>query len=143
VSTNLLFSPAVRSAETLRARFEINSLVSLGLACAFLGTGSAKVAATDFVIETFQGSTLPAWMVVAIGLLEITAAVMTIIPTTRLLGAALLSSVMMGAIGYHVARGEWLLMSIPLAGFALSLLTLGLELSLRRAEARLRTVPVR
>ncbi|MHC4846770.1 MAG: DoxX family protein [Planctomycetota bacterium] len=81
-----------------------------------------------------QGSNLAPWASVSIGLLEVLAAVLTIIPTTRLLGAGLISTIMMGAIGYHAMRAEWPLMAIPVAALAMALASLALELSLRKAE---------
>ena len=56
--TNILLTPAIRSAETLRTRFEINNLLCLALGATFFGTGIAKVVTVDFVLETFQGSNL-------------------------------------------------------------------------------------
>jgi hypothetical protein len=38
MKNNIMFNPAVRSAEILRARFEVNSLLCLALGAVFLGT---------------------------------------------------------------------------------------------------------
>jgi hypothetical protein len=132
--TNILLTPAIRSAETLRTRFEINNLLCLALGATFFGTGIAKVVTVDFVLETFQGSNLAPGLLGAIGLLEILAATLTIIPTTRLLGSGLISLIMTGAIAYHMMRAEWMLVTIPVAALAMALSSLLLELSLRKAE---------
>ncbi len=135
---NILLEPAVGAAEVQRIRFEVASLLSLALGAAFLGTGIAKIAATDFVISTFDGWNFPLWALVAIGVVETAAAVLTLIPTTRILGSVAIATVMIGAVGYHSARGELLLMSVPAAALFAAVSVVMLELSLRRSW-RLRT----
>jgi hypothetical protein len=140
---SLLFQPAVNIGSTDRLRFEANSLLCLALGSAFLGTGIAKIAATGFVIDTFAGSNLAPALLVAIGLIELAAAILTIIPTTRLLGTGLISTIMLGAIGYHSVRGEFLLMAIPVAALLASLTVSFLELTLRRSSAAVAPVYAR
>lgn len=130
-----LFEPAVEAAEIRRARFEMASLLSLGLGVAFLGTGIAKIAAMDFVLSTFQGWNAPLWVLAAIGVFELTAAVLTLIPTTRLVGAGTIAAVMVGAAGYHAVRGEVLMIAVPVTALIVALSVIGLELSLRKEPA--------
>ena len=128
----LLFEPAVEAAETRRARFELASLLSLVLGVFFLGTGIAKVASVEFVVATFDGWPAPLWTLVALGAVELAAAICALIPTTRLLGAGTLTLLMTGAAAYHVARGELGLLPVPLTFLAVAVSVLRLELSLRR-----------
>ncbi len=134
MNTSLLFRPAVRSAETHRARFEVNTLLCTALGALFLGTGIAKIVAADFVIETFRGFELAPSLLVAIGFVELAAAVLTIIPTTRLLGTGTLATLMLGALGYHVMRGEALMSILPASVFLAAVASLLIEVSLRVAE---------
>ena len=98
------------------------SAVALALGCIFLGTGISKIIALDFVVETFQGWGYPAWFRYVVGLTEILAAVLVLIPATRALGAALIAVVMLGAIGTHVLAGQWLFVPVPLVMLVLALL---------------------
>lgn len=133
MSRDLLFTP-VDSSERHRSLFELVHLLACGLFLAYLGTGIAKIASTDFVLATFPGFAAPSWMLVVIGVLEVSAAVMTIIPTTRLLGAGFLALIMSGAMTYHAALGEYASIPVPAAGAFLALLVFRLELSLRQLE---------
>ena len=134
MKTSLLLDPAVRSSDKHRTLFEIDNLLCAVLGAAFLGTGVAKIGATDYVIETFQGASLAPGLLVAIGLVEILAAVLTLIPTTRLLGTGLISTVMLGAIGYHAVRAEYLLSIIPVTALLIAASSLALEVIMRRSE---------
>ncbi len=131
---SILMRPAVRSAETNRVRFEVSQLLSLVLGSAFLGTGIAKIVATDFVIQTFQQTALAPALLVVIGITELIAAVLTIVPTTRLLGTGLISTVMIGAVGYHMVRAEFLLMGVPLLALSVAVTALVIEFRMRRDE---------
>lgn len=97
-----------------RARFEVDQLLSLFLGCTFLGTGVAKISSTDFIVATFGTSSWPAGLLMVLGLLEIAAAVLTIIPTTRLSGSVVIGLVMLGAMSYHLVRGEFVQLMLPL-----------------------------
>jgi uncharacterized membrane protein YphA (DoxX/SURF4 family) len=82
----------------------------------------SKLIALDFVVETFQGWGYPTWFRWAVGLTEILAAVLVLIPATRGLGSAIIGLVMLGAIGTHVVAGQWLMIPLPLALFVLAAL---------------------
>jgi len=141
--TDLLFTPAVQASERLRGRFEVNNILCTVLGAGLLSTGVAKVVATGFVVQTFPDSTLSQGALVAIGLVELLAAVLTIIPTSRLIGSSLISLVMLGATTYHMMRGEPLSALIPLSALALAMASFLIEYSLRRAELQLSPVSTR
>ena len=71
-----------------RARFELDQLLALVVACAFLGTGIAKVAGVEFVMATFEGWTASPLLLRSIGLVELTCAVLVLVPRLRLVGTA-------------------------------------------------------
>ncbi len=105
-----------------RRRANVRSAVATLLACIFLGAGISKLIALDFVVETFQGWGYPTWFLYTVGLVEILAAVLVVIPATRALGAAIIGVVMLGAMATHVMAGEWLMLPLPLALFVLAAL---------------------
>jgi uncharacterized membrane protein YphA (DoxX/SURF4 family) len=107
---------------TSRRRAGVRSGVATLLGCIFLGAGMSKLIALDFVVETFQGWGYPTWFRWAVGLTEILAAVLVLIPATRGLGSAIIGLVMLGAIGTHVVAGQWLMIPLPLALFVLAAL---------------------
>ena len=139
---DLLFTPVDAPSSAQRVRFEATQFLSLGLFLAFLGTGIAKLASTDFVLATFPGWPAPAWTLMVIGLLEIAAAVLTVLPTTRLIGAAALAMLMVGAMTYHAVVGEAVQMGVPASGALLALVVIRLELSLRQGDQERSAAPV-
>ena len=98
-----------------RIRFELDSLFGLLLGMTVLGTGVAKLAGTDFVVATFGGWEDALWTLRAIGLAEIIAAALVLIPATRAKGATIIGIVMVGASAYHLSRGEFLAVALPVA----------------------------
>jgi len=110
-------------AESPRAM--VRSLVATALGVVFLGAGISKQIARDFWIETFTGAGLPPWFLHVIGLVEMVAAVLVLIPVTRLLGAAIIGLVMIGAVCTHLVEGQFLATLIPLAMLVLVALLYG------------------
>jgi|GEM_PF-492180 len=100
----------------------LRSAVATLLGCIFLGTGISKIIALDFVVETFQGWGYPGWFLYVVGVTEILAAVLVLIPSTRTLGAAIIGVDMLGAMGTHIMAREWLMLPLPLALFVLATL---------------------
>jgi putative oxidoreductase len=98
------------------------SIVATLLGCIFLAAGISKLIALDSVVETFQGWGFPAWFRWLIGLVEMLAAVLVLIPATRELGAGLIALVMLGAVGTHVLAREWSMEPLPLALLVLAVM---------------------
>ena len=111
-----------------RARFELDQLLALVVACAFLGTGIAKVAGVEFVMATFEGWTASPLLLRSIGLVELTCAVLVLVPRLRLVGTASLALIMVGALLYHLALGEWMLLGVPVTALTALFGLLHLEL---------------
>ncbi len=78
------------------------------LAAMFLMAGATKLMGADMHVESFARWGYPDWFRLAIGTVEVTAAVLLVIPATAVLGAALISTVMAGATFTHLvlAKGE-------------------------------------
>lgn len=68
--------------------------------------GGAKLASVPELVEGFARWGYPWWFVYLTGLLEVLGAMLILVPKTRIYGAALVASTMLGAIGTHVAAGE-------------------------------------
>jgi hypothetical protein len=119
-------TPAEAKAPQGDARLAVpRSIVATILGAAFLGAGISKQIARDFWIETFTGAGLPTWFLHVIGFVEMAAAVMVLIPATRLLGAGLIGLVMIGAVCTHLMAGQILATVIPLTMLVLAGLLLG------------------
>jgi uncharacterized membrane protein YphA (DoxX/SURF4 family) len=100
----------------------VRSAVGLILGAVFLGTGMSKIVGVPYIVETFRQWGYPTWFRIAIGLTEILAGVLVLIPATRALGAAIIAAVMLGAIGTHVVAGQWTMVPVPLITLVLALL---------------------
>ncbi|RKF07720.1 DoxX family protein [Oceaniradius stylonematis] len=73
------------------------------LALAFLAAGSQKIIGTEPMLQMFAAIGLGPLFQYVTGSLEITGAVMLLIPATAFWGAALVSCIMVGAIYTHLA----------------------------------------
>ena len=87
------------------------------LALAFLAAGGQKLLSTDAMVALFSDIGLGQWFRWLTGLLEILAAILIVIPATAVFGAAMIISIMIGAIFTHVAL---------IGGSAIPALVLGL-----------------
>ena len=74
------------------------------LAALFLMAGGSKLAGVEMHIQNFARWGWPDWMRIAIGAIEVTAAVLLLIPRIAFFGACTLMVVMMGAIHTHLFR---------------------------------------
>ncbi|HEX5009559.1 MAG TPA: DoxX family protein [Planctomycetota bacterium] len=116
--------PDVDQPQTPRSRrlANLRSTVALILGVVFLGTGITKLAGMPYIVQTFHEWGYPAWFRIVIGLMETAGGVLVLIPATRILGATLISLVMVGAIGTHVLAGQWGMVPVPIVTLALALL---------------------
>lgn len=99
------------------------------LALAFVGAGTGKLLGTPDMVALYEAIGLGQWFRHVTGILELIGAVLVIVPRTRVVGAGLLASIMLGAITTHL----FVLHNSPLAPLAL-LVVASLVLWGRRAE---------
>lgn len=86
--------------------------VLVGLA--FLAAGASKLAGSEQMVSAFAAWGYPDGVRIAAGVTEVLGAIVLFVPPTRLIGAMLLVAVAWGAVGTHVAAGEWLQLVPPL-----------------------------
>ena len=71
----------------------------------FLVAGSQKFLAAAVFKKMFADFGLPLWLVPVIGVLELTGAVLVLVPHTARFGAVVIATVMVGAVGSHLMSG--------------------------------------
>ena len=76
--------------------------VLVGLA--LLGAGSAKLAGAEEMVKQFDAIGLGQWFRYVTGGLEILGAVLMLVPKLSGVGALVLSTVMVGAVGAHLTK---------------------------------------
>jgi uncharacterized membrane protein YphA (DoxX/SURF4 family) len=89
-------------------------ILSILLALAFLLAGVPKLLAVTVWIRKFAHWGYPRWSLTVIGLLEVSGAVLLLIPRFVIYGVGLLTVVMLGAAYTHVANGEGVAVVRPL-----------------------------
>jgi uncharacterized membrane protein YphA (DoxX/SURF4 family) len=89
-------------------------------ALAFLAAGGSKLAGSPMMVAEFEKIGMGQWFRYVTGLLEITGAIAVVVPKTAFYGAALLATVMIGALIAHVAV---LGLAIAMPAFFLLVLT--------------------
>jgi putative oxidoreductase len=72
------------------------------LALAFLGAASGKLLGKPEMVALFEAIGIGQWFRYATGLLELTGALLIVVPRTKFFGAVLLSIVMVGAVLTHL-----------------------------------------
>jgi uncharacterized membrane protein YphA (DoxX/SURF4 family) len=90
------------------------------LALMFLFAGGFKLSGAQTAIDNFAKSGYPDWFRVVTGVIEVTAAVLVVIPRTSFYGAALILPTMLGAVITHITHGETPNVGLPLVLFALA-----------------------
>lgn len=78
-------------------------ILSVLLGLAFIGSAMGKL--TGQMTQQFVDWGFPSFAPMVIGIIELIAAVMTIIPKTRIMGAGILLVIMIGAIITHIIVG--------------------------------------
>jgi hypothetical protein len=69
-------------------------------------SGAMKLSHTDPVLQGFQHFGYPESLLTVIGLLEVSGAILAVIPQTAVLGAILFTAYFGGAVATHVRIGE-------------------------------------
>jgi putative oxidoreductase len=77
-------------------------VVQVLLALAFLGAASGKLLGKPEMVGLYETIGIGQWFRYVTGLLEVTGAVLIVIPRTKFFGAALLATIMVGAVLTHL-----------------------------------------
>jgi putative oxidoreductase len=93
---------ATRSAATGRLLNILLWCVQALLALEFVGVSSAKLMGISEMVALFTTVGFGRWFRYVTGILELTGAVLIVVPRTRSIGAALLATIMLGAITAHL-----------------------------------------
>jgi putative oxidoreductase len=101
------------------------------LALAFVGAASGKLLGKPEMVALFEAVGIGQWFRYVTGLLELTGAVLIVVPRTKFFGAALLCMVMVGAVLTHL----FILHSAPTAPAVLLVLA-GVVAWVRRGEVK-------
>jgi putative oxidoreductase len=72
------------------------------LALAFVGAASGKLLGKPEMVALFEAVGIGQWFRYVTGLLELTGALLIVVPRTKFFGAALLSVIMVGAVLTHL-----------------------------------------
>ena len=81
--------------------------VTIFIGAIFLMTGTSKFLQSALWQERFATQWgLPGWMALVTGLLELTGAVLVLMPRTAVYGGSIIAAVMIGALGTHAMAGE-------------------------------------
>jgi uncharacterized membrane protein YphA (DoxX/SURF4 family) len=100
------------------------------LALAFVGAASGKLLGKPEMVALFEAIGIGQWFRYVTGLMELTGALLIVVPRTKFFGAALLSIVMIGAVLTHL----FILHNAPTAA-AVLLVFAGVVAWARRGEA--------
>jgi putative oxidoreductase len=95
-------------------------VLSGALAFMFLFAGGFKLSGAQTAIDNFAKWGYPDWFRIVTGLIEVTAAVLVLVPRTSFYGAALIVPTMVGAVLTHVTHAEIGNTPLPLLLFALA-----------------------
>ena len=93
---------ATRGAATERPLDILLWCVQAFLALVFVSTSWAKLTGTPEMVALFSAVGFGQWFRYVTGVLELTGAVLIMVPKTRRTGAALLATVMVGALTAHL-----------------------------------------
>ena len=93
---------ATRRAATGRPLDLLLWCVQAFLALVFVGASWAKLMGQPEMVALFTAVGLGQWLRYVTGILELTGAVLIMLPQTRRMGAALLATVMLGALTAHL-----------------------------------------
>ena len=97
-SINLTQEPMRHS----RARTFALWLVQISAASMFLAAGLSKLAGATAMVQMFDAVGVGQWFRYVTGSIEVTAALMLLVPGLAFFGALALAAVMLGAIGTHL-----------------------------------------
>jgi uncharacterized membrane protein YphA (DoxX/SURF4 family) len=95
-------SAATRGVATRRPLDILLGCAQAFLALVFFGASWAKLMGKPEMVALFSAVGFGQWFRYITGILELTGAVLIMVPTTRRIGAALLATIMLGALTAHL-----------------------------------------
>lgn len=93
---------ATRGAATGRRLDILLWCVQIFLALVFVNASVAKLAGAPEMVALFTAVGSGRWFRYVTGILELTGAVLIVVPKTRRIGAALIATIMLGALAAHL-----------------------------------------
>lgn len=94
------------------------------LAFVFISAGAFKLSGAQLAVDNFRKWGYPDWFRVATGIIEVSGALLLLVPRAAWLAAALLSCTMIGAAATHIHSGEFPNLPLPIV-LLLLLIVLG------------------
>jgi putative oxidoreductase len=98
----------------------LNKIALYALALIFFASGAAKLAGLEFEIAAFENWGYPLWFMYLVGVIEVSGALLLLLPRLSGLAAGGLALFMTGAVGTHIIHGEWAMLVIATTIMALS-----------------------
>lgn len=102
----MTISNAQPEARVSRVAFWIGWIISILPAFALAMSASMKLAKVPAVVEGFKKFGYPSHIILTLGIVELSCAILFLIPRTAVLGAILVTGYFGGAIATHVRVGE-------------------------------------
>jgi len=90
-----------------RSRSRVMPILAVLLGAAMIGGGATKLIGQAGQVTAFVGWGLPAWFRALVGTFEVLGGILLIVPATTPVGSLILSTIMVGALWAHAAKGEW------------------------------------
>ena len=107
-------------------------LLSLYLIYNFLPRAYMKLTSADMMFGAFASWGYPSWLVYVVGVLELVAPLILLVPRVAKFGAGILALLMIAVIGTHVAAGQIDAIKEPIALLVMSISVLLLRLEITR-----------
>lgn len=77
------------------------------LGIVMVGSGVSKLAGESHQVAMFAQAGLPSWFLALVGTFEVIGGILLAAPPFTPAGSLILSTIMVGALWTHVAKGEW------------------------------------
>ena len=88
-------------------------VLSALVAAMFLFSGMTKLMGTEMHVANFERWGFPGWFMYVVGVMEVSGALLVLIPRLASYAALLLSVVMLGAVFTHIAAAEYTMLVMP------------------------------
>ena len=77
------------------------------LGIVMIGGGVSKLAGESHQVAMFAQVGLPSWFLALVGTFEVIGGILLAVPPSTPAGSVILSTIMVGALWAHAAKGEW------------------------------------
>jgi uncharacterized membrane protein YphA (DoxX/SURF4 family) len=84
------------------------SVVATVLGVMMAVSGLTKLAGESHQVAMFAMVGLPNWFLALVGTFEVIGGILLLVPAATPIGSLVLSTIMVGALWTHAARGEWI-----------------------------------